>query len=66
MTQVGFVRSGPMLVTHIDGDVCMLYVALPACILNLPLQLFENVALSSATQHAMPPEFGGKCGTEVF
>ena len=23
----------------------------------------ENAALSSATQHVMPPEFGRKCGT---
>ena len=24
----------------------------------------QSAALSSATQHAMPPEIGGKCGTE--
>ena len=27
---------------------------------------FESAALSSATQHAMSPEFGGKWGTECL
>ena len=26
----------------------------------------QSAALSSATQHAMPPEFGGKRGTECL
>ena len=39
--------------------------------LNLYFQFFalvsrQNAALSSATQHAMPPEFGRKWGTECL
>ena len=26
----------------------------------------KSAALSSAIQHAMPPQFGGKCGTECL
>ena len=32
----------------------------------LALVARQNVALSSATQHAMPPEFGGKWETDCF
>ena len=28
------------------------------------MMLRQSAALSSATQHAMPPEFGGKWGTQ--
>ena len=30
------------------------------------LALKRSAVLSSATQHAMPPEFGGKCRTECL
>ena len=34
--------------------------------LKFPRSGNERAALSSATQHAKPPEFGGKWETEIF